>query len=319
MKKLLSTVIVIVFVLSSTCQSFAWGGYGHWYMAQDTGSSLSSTKLKYYASGCLLADIGKYQMDTLNTDSDSNTFSKKMVSLANNVDTTAAKYFASGWRAHYIQDTQGDVMNDISGGSTVYRIKCGWIDEYLRDSLGIDCPINGTATLYVNYTLIKNAYSALDNLSLTTSEIDTSITGMYSLYDAQILANTSSWTSAQKKSIKAELAETADACSTLYSANTNSFRGICSSNQDNAQNTINIQPEQKAERITEAKKDIKEKLDEIQENGCWEITKTPGDTEGEYYLSFKIAEPKIYLEKLNEMVEIVDDSGLTFDEVYDIN
>lgn len=166
--------------------------------------------------GTYCADIGKYSLDLSYPDSDQSEFTKKMCNNAL-ISNTAGKNFASGWNDHYIQDTYGSIQN-ISGGPSTYRIKSGWIDEYLRDGKtpSVISPLSG-ASLYINYSLIKKVYSDCGYFLMTDADVTSNIDCMNALYHAAILANTQTWTSAQKSSIENELTRTRNLCRGLTS------------------------------------------------------------------------------------------------------
>ena len=207
-------IILLVSVVMFPLNAFAFGGVAHWEIADRVYGS------KYYKSGCLIADIGKPSWDDDYTSSDSRTFSRKLRSLANNSSSTNAKKFGAGWYDHYIQDSKGDVSN-ISGGPSSYRVKCGWIDEYLVDDQDVQCPGISGGTAYVNYSLIRDTYEALDDFSPTNREIDTEIARMYTAFVVQMKLNTSGWSSSEKRSIEKELNRVADLCNG-YSASSSS-------------------------------------------------------------------------------------------------
>lgn len=196
-KSLVLAIAAVIILASNPVESQAFGGYAHWEIARRT------VDIKYldayelpYMSGTLLADIGRATWDSSYTSSDDVSFANKMMEIAYNNSTTSTTFFARGWRGHVYQDSNGDVSAIINDGD-LYRVNCGQIDEYLRDTLEIDCPINGGASFWVSYDLIRDTYAALDNFSPTNAEIDEEIENMFLLYQSQILLNASGMSDAQ--------------------------------------------------------------------------------------------------------------------------
>lgn len=187
--------------------------------------STSNNYSTAYMSGVLLADIGKSSWDDDYTTSDSSTFANKMMEI--DAPNTQGTYFARGWKSHVYQDTNGDVSAILDDGDS-YRVNCGQIDEYLRDDLKIDCPINGTANLYVVYEMIRDTYNELDGFSPTNAEIDAEIEDMYFLYQAQIGLNFSGMSSTQITRMNNQFDDLAENC---YS--TRSSKSV-----DTSQNTV---------------------------------------------------------------------------------
>lgn len=222
MKKLLSGVLSALLIVTVLPMNvFAFGGYAHWDIAERAvGVNNISSNNNYaaaYMSGCLLADIGKSSWDSKYTDSDTSTFANKMMKIE--APNTQGTYFARGWLSHVYQDSNGDVSAILDDGDS-YRANCGQIDEYLRDNLEIDCPINGTANLYVVYEMIRGTYAALDNFSPTNAQIDEEIEDMYFLYHSQIALNFSGMSEAQINRMNNQFNDLAENCySTTTSRN----------------------------------------------------------------------------------------------------
>ncbi|MGL4736880.1 MAG: hypothetical protein ACRCW2_05435 [Cellulosilyticaceae bacterium] len=195
-------VVAGVCVLLLAGNTYAFGGYAHWEIA-DRAAVLKNygiEEAKHYMSGALMADIGKMSWDSKYTSSDSLAFTQTIMEQG----VLSGTYFAEGWNAHYISDTQGAVAN-ISGGPSIYKVKCGWIDKYLRDDQSITTPINGATSAYVNYELIRNTYQSLNGFSPTDTQIDQQISSMYSAFHTAIALSFQGWNSAQKQSIENEL------------------------------------------------------------------------------------------------------------------
>lgn len=235
MKKILPGVIAaLLLVMVLPVNAFAFGGYAHWDIAGRAvvANNIPTTNnySNAYMSGVLLADIGKYSWDNDYTVSDSNTFANKMISIvAPNMQGT---YFARGWLSHVYQDNYGNVAAILDDGDN-YRVNCGQIDEYLRDDLKINCPINGTANLYVVYEMIRNTYAALDGFSPTNAEIDKQIKNMYFLYHVQILLNFSGMSEKQIKRLNDQFDDLAENCySTNASSSTSSSQNVVLSSMD---------------------------------------------------------------------------------------
>lgn len=339
-KKLLSAVLVVGFLLSSTCQSFAWCGYTHWYMANNLiGSSLSSTNKKAFAGGCLVADLGRTNLDLLyDTESDSKAFANEIVSIANNGDySTKAQYFASGWKAHYYQDIKG-VTSNITGGPSGTKTKQGWIDAYLRDELGIACPINDTATLYVNYNLIIKTYKALEDFTIDDDGyIDSYIADEFSTFNYlanYALTKQSTWSTAEIKSIKTELKRTAALCSTSYAANIQApisavLAGDSHSDLEiltatppaidttSDQDLSVVQEEAREQKIIEVQEIVRNNFDNIMDNSYARLVKTPKDDEGGCEVTYEILNQKKYDQEMLEIVNAMEENDLTFDEVFE--
>lgn len=215
-KKLISAGLCVALLgTTMVMPSYAFHGYSHWDIARRVAVSknipTANNQRLIYQSGTLAADLGKAigWDDTHGVNSDSSTFSNKIVSLA---DTTNEKWFAAGWRDHVTQDTRGDVMNNISSSHTNYTLKCGWLDEYLRDTRNISCPINGTANLFLSYGLIRETYDELCNFSPTDAQINSAISKMYSAYNSAILANFYGMNSTEISEMDAEFDRVAALC-----------------------------------------------------------------------------------------------------------
>ena len=226
-KKIISIVLGLSICLSAfTINASAFGGYMHWSIATlrmslDDSVNLDEEIKLAYKSGCLLADIGAVFMDNnSNFNTDGLAFTQAIYDLAMSSDDELTEAFAFGWRDHYIQDTTGNANylyydNQTVGPYNNYHKNCGWIDEFFRDSyidedlnvsLVDDYPINGLTTnpIYVNYNLIKGAYSHLDESVPSTATINANISAMCAAYDAFILLNTKGWTEAQSSRILLE-------------------------------------------------------------------------------------------------------------------
>lgn len=307
-KAFLTAVSCITITTALATPVFAWGGYAHWDMANRTQGYFGG----YYSGGALCADIGKSTWDSDYTMSDNSTFANKMVAIAS-TGTTGAKSFASGWKAHWTQDTYGALAN-ISGGPSNLSIKKGWVDEYLRDEKGINSPIDGTATLSASYTLIQQTYQALDNFTPTTTQINEELTDTYDLYNLQILANTSGWSDAEKASIEKELNRTAALCKTAY---TQAVTGIAKMlGLRNAEVTLGNADVDKAKEKKMLKEKLDSKLEEIRTQKIVELESTPAGNPGEFILKFVIKDKMKYQQKLEEMLNLIEDSGFTYDEIY---
>jgi DNA polymerase III delta prime subunit len=321
MKKIITLSITAMMLFAMNIPTYAWGGYTHWEIAQrtiDLDSSISDYNRKFYASGALFADLGKDDWDDSYTVSDSEDFSDEIVSIAQNGSWTGSgtEYLASGWKAHYIQDNKGAVSN-IEGGPSSYRAKSGWVDEYLRDDQGIDCPINGSASYGINYTLISQTYDSLDGFSPTDSEIDEEIEDMYFLYNLQILLNTSGWTSSEKQEIEDELDRVAELCDTVYTASLSSSMILAAESEDRILTTSSIESLEKEIKKNKVKENVKVKMDEIKSKKLVDIIKSEGNASDEYILDFKINDMKKYVSVLQEAANLILESDFTLEEIYD--
>jgi hypothetical protein len=213
-KKVVSLTLCILIVGAvMTIPTHAFHGYSHWDIARrvavNKGIPTTNNQRLIYQSGTLAADLGKaIGWDDNYTTSDSSTFSNKIVALAS---TANEKWFAAGWRDHVIQDTQGSIANIPSIHSN-YTLKCGWLDEYLRDKRKITCPINGTANLFLSYGLIRNTYNSLDSFSPTDAQINSAISKMYNAYNTAILANVFGMDATEIAAMDAEFDRTASFC-----------------------------------------------------------------------------------------------------------
>lgn len=223
-KKVISIILVCTIIASmSVLNSFAFGGYAHWWMGNYIASSSgkNSTAKLAYKSGCLLADIGKTLWDNqYGYDSDQYNMALSMylnVSMnPNNYDNYAA-YMYYGWRDHYHQDLYGRVSN-TNPPHTNYKYNCGWIDEYLRDELAdISYPIrnNELSELYIDYQLIRDSYNALCGYSPTNFAIKTEIIAMFAAYDLQITLNIKGWSQTDRTNIMNELRRSRNYCDGL--------------------------------------------------------------------------------------------------------
>ena len=285
MKKIFSGVLVALLIVAVLpVNAFAFGGYAHWDIADravDANNiSTSNNYATAYMSGCLLADIGKYSWDSNYTDSDTSTFANKMMEIE--APNTQGTYFARGWLSHVYQDTNGNVSTILNDGDS-YRVNCGQIDEYLRDDLEIDCPINGTANLYVVYEMIRNTYAALDNFSPTNAQIDAQIENMYFLYHAQIALNFSGMSETQIDRMNDQFDDLAENC---YS--TEVSRSI-SANQNAVLSSMDlIQRERNNPDKREALKSIEESAKQ------YAHLETVSEENGVAELRFVITDPEAY-------------------------
>lgn len=285
MKKILSGVLVALLIVAVLpVNAFAFGGYAHWDIADravDANNiSTSNNYATAYMSGCLLADIGKYSWDSDYTTSDSSAFANKMMEIE--APNTQGTYFARGWLSHVYQDSNGNVGTILNDGDS-YRVNCGQIDEYLRDDLEIDCPINGTANLYVVYEMIRDTYAALDDFSPTNAQIDTQIENMYFLYHAQIALNFSGMSEAQIDRMNDQFDDLAENC---YS--TEVSRSI-SANQNAVLSSMDlIQRERNNPDKREALKSIEESAKQ------YAHLETVSEENGVAELRFVITDPEAY-------------------------
>lgn len=254
MKKFISLVLVIVTSFSLfIVNGSAFGGYAHYTMgALIAAESDRSDKLKLaYASGCLLADIGRTTWDTklrkwykendypaeyYEKDnkkyyaSDEYLFTEAMYDVSKKVDgfSASSKVMAYGWRDHYIQDRYGEISKITSRPWKKYSLDCGWIDEYLRDeSVFSDYPIQDNALdeIYISYALIRKTYEAITNgeISPSNDEIKEEIKDMFAAYDALIFANTSGWSETQISEINNELLRTMELCPGPYASHPSNY------------------------------------------------------------------------------------------------
>ncbi|MGX4601800.1 hypothetical protein [Faecalimicrobium sp. JNUCC 81] len=207
--RLVAAISLTIFNLGIVNAS-AWGGYAHWEMGQRISDKYNFIGIErlIFSSGDLLADLGKLSWDIKYTSSDSEEFSNKMLDVASSENSII---FADGWKAHYIQDT-GGALSNIEGGPSSYRVKCGWVDEYLRDYKNISSPINNTHEVFVDYDLIRNTYSRLHGFNPSNNQIDKEIKKMYVAFDLQIIANIKGWNNQEKEGIEKELNRTVDLC-----------------------------------------------------------------------------------------------------------
>lgn len=302
-KKVVSLTLCIIIGSAMTIPTYAFHGYSHWDIARRVADLKSiptaNNQRLIYQSGTLAADLGKaIGWDDNYTTSDSSKFSNKMIALAS---TTNEKWFAAGWRDHVTQDTQGSVAN-IPSIHTNYTLKCGWLDEYLRDKRKITCPINGTANLFLCYDLIRDTYDALDGFSPTNAQINSAISKMYNAYNAAILANVFGMSTTEIAAMDAEFDRTARLCG--------------GTNLTSLPNTYNIAKCELDSNITKYEldtminrmnaKDRKEQVDYILKQ-IDEVTELQVvGTYGEFTeLKFVIKDQESYNELLNDLYEIV--------------
>lgn len=286
-KALLSIIIALIIVTQTTFYSSAFGGYAHYTMAFIKGveSGKSESYQRAYRSGCLIADIGKASWDNkYDYESDEYTFTNKLYDYAKASDSALSKYFAYGWRDHYIQDNKGSVANTKPPkGITSYRLRCGWIDEFLRDEWKLDNPIqhNELNKLYIDYSLIKKTYKFVANYTPTNDQIDKQIKNMFALYDAQIALNIFGWSDAQRKAIDEELARTKDLCIGLKAGNVPNYN----SKTTNATKQVNLFYDAYCGRIEELTNYITIEKEQINESSA--------------YLTVKINDFQAYQNKLD--------------------
>lgn len=208
-------MLVISFSLFAVNAS-AFGGYAHWYMGVKKGDSYGNTKSDEvklaYASGCLLADIGKYGLDEkIGYESDMYDFIKKMYTVSRDLNTRS-RCMAYGWRDHYTQDWGGVSIKSMN--PPILTKGAGWVDEYLRDVWKpVDFPIQDKelGEIYIGYTLIKRTYAQY-KIKLDNDDVDKEIRDMLGKFDIQIGWNVWGWKPTQEEAIKTGLNETADLC-----------------------------------------------------------------------------------------------------------
>lgn len=325
-RKLVSLSLASALLLGFTNSSFAWGGYAHWETARRTAvyrGLTDSTYQKFYKSGALFADIGRFAWDASGwTVSDSVKFADKMIQLSKSEsysNGSSAKYFAAGWRAHVQQDASIDL--------TKFRSK-GWIDEYLRDELGIKCPINGTESYGLNYQLIRDTYSTLDGFSPTNAQIDQQIGFMYSLYNAQIAANFSGWTSAERTFINSEIDRVSKLCYINYSTTALSEENysniphkyaIASSSSSMVGQVIRDMENEKIkkEKKDKVKEKVHKKLKEISEKKLVKMDKESTGLPDEYIITFTIEDMEKYNQAISEINDTISSEGYTVESLYE--
>lgn len=308
-KKIMACVLTALLLASvSNTESYAFGGYAHWQIATRTftmhGIPTADNKALAYMSGTLLADIGKSTWDNNYTASDSDTFANKMLEISS--VNAQADYFAAGWKSHVYQDTYGSV-SDILGSTDNdgYRVNCGQIDEYLRDTLGINSPINGTHNLYVSYEKIRNTYAALHNFSPTNAEIDQEIEDMFFLYDSQIALNFSGMSATQIANMNTQFEELARNC---YSSTANI-------NVENAidSDMCTVEDIMYQERYNPAKRDRIEEI-EAKAQACVHL-EVIGYEEGATIVTFVIDNPTEYQSLLEQHTNVIKENTIL--EVYE--
>ncbi len=305
--RILSAVLVMI-VLTMTVFSVnahAFGGYAHWEIARRAVSEnnipTSNNYAYAYMSGALLADIGKNSWDNKYTVSDCAEFAKKMMEIdpPNNQGT----YFARGWSSHVYQDTHGSVSQILDDGDS-YRVNCGQIDEYLRDTLKKTCPINGTDNLYVVYDLIRDTYEALDGFSPKDSEINSEIESMYFLYNMQILLNFSGMSTAQIQRMNDQFDELAKNC---YSTTSNLLIDHYYNDSITTMDLI------QRERSNYVKADALAKIEEAAKD-CAHL-ETISYSDGVAELRFVIDDPETYFALAKQHAELIIE-GTEFDISY---
>ncbi len=212
--KLSAAIMCCIICVSAMTPAYAFYGYSHWDIARrvavENSIPTANNQRLIYQSGTLAADLGKAigWDDEYGKKSDGNTFANKIIELA---DSQNEKWFAAGWRDHYRQDTLGDISNIPSTHSN-YTLKCGWLDEYLRDTRNISCPINGTANLFLSYGLIRETYNDLCDFSPSDSQINNAISDMYSAYNTAILLNVYGMNSQEIAAMDSEFNRVAALC-----------------------------------------------------------------------------------------------------------
>lgn len=218
MKKITALLLVLIISISVfSVNASAFGGYAHWYMGVKKGDSYGNTKSDEvklaYASGCLLADIGKYGLDlTKAPESDSYEFTRKIYSVSRDLNTRS-RCMAYGWRDHYVQDRKGSLALTNPPATTLSS--AGWVDEYLRDVWKpIDFPIQDKelGEIYIGYTLIRRTYEQYGVILDKNSDVDREIKNLLGKIDFQIGLNVVDWKPAQEEAIKSELHRTVNLC-----------------------------------------------------------------------------------------------------------
>jgi hypothetical protein len=310
MKKILTITMALMVFFSSSYQVKAWGGYTHWDIASRTSSSLSSTNKLYYKSGALLADIGKASLDgKIGNESDGALFTDIILQEASS-GNEQRRYFASGWKAHYIHDNSGSVSN-IPGpysGTGSYRLNTAWVDEYLRDVKNINSPVDGSASIVVDYSLIRAAYNRF-GFYVSNSAIDQEIVKMYNLYNAAILANFKSYSSSQKSSIENELNRIKSLCKTQYLpgggvvtySTTMMVEPLVQVEEDISIDFTTMASEN--EIIEQASLEINTLNEELASSNVTSLEKMKIE-EGVYIITFKVNDEVKYNNKLNEMNKV---------------
>lgn len=300
MRRVLSITVVFLLIFSTCCvNGFAFGGYAHWDIARRTASlhnlPVGRNQARAFMAGCLVADIGKPTWDDLYTVSDSKEFAAKMMSIQHATEQDA--YFARGWQAHVYQDNNGSVGDIINDGDS-YRVNCGQIDEYLRDTLDITCPINGTDSLYICYEPIRNTYQALHNFSPTGTEIMEEVEKMYLLYNAQIALNFSGMSTNQISAMNTQFNSLASNC---YSVS--SFYSVSKSRM-NALETQDTMELILAERKNPQKQAIIQSV-ENQVSECAHFETISVDNNGGAVVRFVFDDEEAYFELVEQYVLLI--------------
>lgn len=274
----------------------AWGGYSHWEMGQRISDNYNYSDIEKlnFSSGSLLADIGRLSWDRKYTSSDSEKFSDEMLSIASN---SSAINFANGWMAHYTQDTAGALSN-IDGGPSSYRVKCGWVDEYLRDHKNLNSPINNTCDVWVDYDLIKSTYDNLHNFNPSNKEIDREIKKMYVAFDLQLMVNISGWSNSEIGGIENELNRTVELC-----MNNNRYRRSVAPSyinptdiSDKDMDTIN--------------KTIEFHIDTIENSNSIKLNKAKSDTKNSYIINYSVEDKDKYENMLKKIDNDLKNKGI---------
>lgn len=303
MKKKILTLIAVIIMISMSVQSAsAFGGYTHWmigYLKSVEDISKTEKQRNAYMSGCLLADIGEgiysnKKLDALlGFDSDEYTFVEKIYQLGTKDSNSYAKMFSYGWRDHYIQDHKGDVFNMLPpyNKNVEYerQVAKGWADEYLRDKLKLDNPIqnNDLSKIYIDYSMIITAYDNLSNggIKLNSLNIQSAIKSLFQQYDLLIGFNVLGWNSAQEAAIENEIVRVSKFCYGMIAKPTEKLNSTRSS-------VMEVSSEHTEVFATES--DLKE-LDNYST-----IIETPiSDTEA--YLQYVVTNPEKYYGKLMNM------------------
>lgn len=293
-------VFTFIFNLSGV-EISAWGGYSHWEIGQRISdlSNYTYDKKLSFSSGSLLADIGKLSWDRKYISSDSEEFSNKMVSIASDENSA---YFANGWLSHYKQDTFGALSN-INGGPSSYRVKCGWVDEYLRDFKNINSPINNKCDVLVNYDLIRSTYLGLHNFNPSNKEIDKEIKKLYIACDLQIMANLQGWDSGEIEQIERELNRTVGI--SMNKNNHIKYAAAYTNEQENIKdsdvNTIN--------------KVIEDYMIELEKHDIIRLNKIKSNTNKSYIVNYSIQDDEEYKETLIKMQKDLNDNGVDITKI----
>lgn len=299
-KRAISAICVTALFVTIAVPASAYHGYAHWDIARRAAETygVSTSYRSTYMNGTLAADIGRMSWDNYYTTSDTTKFANTMRSLAS---TTQEIYYANGWYDHVTEDNYVNMYDIFPNSGLSYTALCGKVDNFLRDTRNISCPLNGTATLTINYNMIRNTYKQLDNFSPTDSQIKDAYSMMVGAYNSAIILGGGIMTSTQISAMDSQLGRAALNC--MPNRDTPYDNGMRNSpilpNSSDA-DVLDLFAEQlQNEEIMASYQQLQEQINEIAY--LEEIGESNGFTE----LRFVIEDEQLYEQLLTEGLEII--------------